>query len=83
MHLHMNWIRTSLIRPEEHAFPQIALVSNMLFPFADFTECTACSLQTISTVYLITFARLECMQFFSSYMFIFLAYAAFCVCVCV
>lgn len=32
-HLHMNWIRTSLFRPEEHAFLPIALVSNAPLPF--------------------------------------------------
>lgn len=33
-HLHMNWIKTSLIRPGEHAFLPIALVSNTLPPSA-------------------------------------------------
>lgn len=30
LHLHMNWIRTSPIRPGEHAFLPIALVSNIV-----------------------------------------------------
>lgn len=33
-YLHMNWIRTSPFRPEEHAFLPIALVSDALLPFS-------------------------------------------------